>query len=68
MQVNTPDLSCRHTQAQQVPPHYCVNTKKKKKTTKKSLMVNAALVEGEACSFLVFDLQLYYGYLASLYI
>lgn len=31
-------------------------------------MVNAALVEGEACSFLVFDLQLYYGYLASLYI
>lgn len=64
MQVNTPDLSCRHTQAQEVPPHYCVNTKKKKK----SLMVNAALVEGEACSFVVFDLQLYYGYLASLYI
>lgn len=26
------------------------------------------LVEGEACSFVVFDLQLYYGYLASLYI
>lgn len=63
MQVNTPDLSCRHTQAQQVPLHYCVNTKKKKK-----MMVNAALVEGEACSFVVFDLQLYYGYLASLYI
>lgn len=31
-------------------------------------MVNAALVEGEACGFVVFDLQLYYGYLASLYI
>lgn len=31
-------------------------------------MGNAALVEGEACSFVVFDLQLYYGYLASLYI
>lgn len=30
-------------------------------------MMNAALVEGEACSFVVFDLQLYYGYLASLY-
>lgn len=61
MQVNTPDLSCRHTQAQQVPPHYCVNTKKKS-------LVNAASVEGEACSFVEIDLQLYYGYLASLYI
>lgn len=31
-------------------------------------MVNAAFVEGEAYSFVVFDLQLYYGYLASLHI
>lgn len=68
MQVNTPDLSCRQTQAQQVPPHYCVNTKKEEGRKKKSLMVNAALVEGEACSFVVFDLQLYYSYHASLYI
>ncbi len=30
--------------------------------------MDAAFVEGEACSFVVFDLQLYYGYLASLYI
>lgn len=59
-QLNTPDLSCRRTLAQQVPLHYYVNTKKKKKDKKRSLLVNAALVEREACSFVMFDLQLYH--------